>query len=61
MARTRYASDPGLIARMGATMFLLGLVFAGLIVGLFYILDLYSRRGTLARPAARRPGLSWPR
>ena len=45
MARTRYASDPGLIARMGATMFLLGLVFAGLIVGLFYILDLYSRRG----------------
>jgi heat shock protein HtpX len=26
-------------------MFLLGLVFAGLIVGLFYILDLYSSRG----------------
>ncbi len=45
MARTRYASDPGLIARMGATMFLLGLVFVGLIVGLFYILDLYSSRG----------------
>jgi heat shock protein HtpX len=46
MARTRYASDPGLIARMGATMFLLGLVFVGLIVGLFYIFDIYaSRRG----------------
>jgi heat shock protein HtpX len=44
MARTRYASDPGLIARMGATMFLLGLVFVGLIVGLFYILDIYSHR-----------------
>jgi heat shock protein HtpX len=43
MARTRYASDPGLIARMGATMFLLGLLFAGLIVGLFFILDIYSR------------------
>jgi heat shock protein HtpX len=46
MARTRYASDPGLIARMGATMFLLGLVFVGLFVGLFFILDLYSRRGS---------------
>jgi heat shock protein HtpX len=46
MARTRYASDPGLIVRMGATMFLLGLVFVGLIVGLFYILDIYSRRSS---------------
>jgi heat shock protein HtpX len=45
MARTRYASDPGLIARMGATMFLLGAVFVGLVVGLFYILDVFSRRG----------------
>ena len=44
MARTRYASDPGLIARMGATMFLLGVVFVGLIVGLFYILDIYGSR-----------------
>jgi heat shock protein HtpX len=44
MARTRYASDPGLIARMGATMFLLGLVFVGLVVGLFFILDIYGRR-----------------
>jgi heat shock protein HtpX len=46
MARTRYASDPGLIARMGATMFLLGVVFVGLIVGLFYVLDIYSRRSS---------------
>ena len=45
MARTRYASDPGLIARMGATMFLLGAVFVGLVVGLFYVLDVFSRRG----------------
>src|SRR3984885_10541651 len=45
MARTRYASDPGLIARMGATIFLLGLVFVGLIVALFYVLYIYSRRG----------------
>jgi heat shock protein HtpX len=43
MARTRYASDPGLIARMGATMFLLGLVFVGLILALFFILDYYSK------------------
>jgi heat shock protein HtpX len=38
MARTRYASDPGLIARMGATMFLLGLVFVGFGVGLAYVI-----------------------
>ena len=44
MARTRYASDPGLIARMGATMFLLGLVFVGLIVALFFVLDIYAGR-----------------
>ncbi|HEX3488624.1 MAG TPA: zinc metalloprotease HtpX [Streptosporangiaceae bacterium] len=44
MARTRYASDPGLIARMGATMFLLGLVFVGLVVGLFYVFDIYAHR-----------------
>ncbi len=44
MARTRYASDPGLIARMGATMFLLGLVFVGLVVGLFYLFDIYANR-----------------
>jgi len=38
MARTRYATDRGLVARMGATMFLLGLVFVGFITALVYIL-----------------------
>jgi hypothetical protein len=38
MARTRYASDPGLIARMGATMFLLGIVFVGFGVGLAFLI-----------------------
>ncbi len=42
MARTRYASDPGLIARMGATMFLLGLVFAGFATGLVFLIAYYS-------------------
>jgi heat shock protein HtpX len=42
MARTRYASDPGLIARMGATMFLLGLVFVGFAVGLVYLIAYYT-------------------
>jgi heat shock protein HtpX len=45
MARTRYASDPGLIARMGATMFLLGLVFVGFGVGLAFLIVYYSHRG----------------
>ena len=44
MARTRYASDPGLIARMGATMFLLGLVFLGFGFGLVFLISLYSHR-----------------
>ncbi|HTZ91033.1 MAG TPA: zinc metalloprotease HtpX [Streptosporangiaceae bacterium] len=44
MARTRYASDPGLIARMGATMFLLGLVFVGFGVGLGYLILYYGSR-----------------
>ena len=38
MARTRYASDPGLIARMGATMFLIGLVFTGFFIALYFVL-----------------------
>jgi heat shock protein HtpX len=42
MARTRYASDPGLIARMGATMFLLGLVFVAFGVGLVYLIAFAS-------------------
>jgi heat shock protein HtpX len=44
MARTRYRSDPGLIARMGMTMFLLGLVFVGFGVGLGYLILAYSNR-----------------
>src|ERR1022692_4507257 len=46
MARTRYATDRGLIARMGATMFLLGLVFTGFIVALFFVLAYYNRGGS---------------
>jgi heat shock protein HtpX len=38
MVRTRYAPDRGLQARMGLTMFLLGLVFVALVVALVYIL-----------------------
>jgi heat shock protein HtpX len=38
MARTRYATDRGLVARMGATMFLLGLVFAAFIIVLVLLL-----------------------
>jgi len=44
MARTRYASDRGLIARMGATMFLLGLVFTGFIIALYFVLFWYGHR-----------------
>jgi heat shock protein HtpX len=44
MARTRYASDPGLIARMGATMFLMGLLFAGFGTGLVYLFVTYATR-----------------
>ena len=42
MARTRYASDPGLIARMGATMFLMGLLFAGFATGIVYLVLFYG-------------------
>jgi heat shock protein HtpX len=44
MARTRYASDPGLIARMGATMFLMGLLFAGFGTGIVFLLLHYATR-----------------
>jgi heat shock protein HtpX len=44
MARTRYASDRGLIARMGATMFLLGLVFTGFVIALYFVLFYYGNR-----------------
>src|SRR5580698_9943345 len=44
MARTRYASDPGLIARMGATMFLIGLVFTAFFIALYFVLFAYGNR-----------------
>ena len=44
MARTRYASDPGLIARMGATMFLMGLLFVGFGAALVVLIDTYAHR-----------------
>jgi heat shock protein HtpX len=52
MARTRYASDPGLIARMGLTMFLLGLVFVGFGAGLAYIILYYGNRHHSGSPSA---------
>src|SRR5215470_13684657 len=42
MARTRYATDRGLIARMGATMFLIGLVFTAFIILVILLLTRYS-------------------
>ncbi|HLI36562.1 MAG TPA: zinc metalloprotease HtpX [Streptosporangiaceae bacterium] len=39
MARTRYVPDRGLTARMGATMFLLGLVFVAFVAAIIYILS----------------------
>ena len=42
MARTRYATDRGLIARMGATMFLIGLVFTAFIIVIVLLLTQYS-------------------
>jgi heat shock protein HtpX len=48
MARTRYATDRGLIARMGATMFLLGLVFVAFIIALIFVLTTYGHRGGAA-------------
>ena len=42
MARTRYATDRGLIARMGVTMFLIGLVFVAFIAALVYVLGAFT-------------------
>src|SRR5258708_27031632 len=42
MARTRYAPDKGLIARMGVTMFLIGLVFTAFIIAIVLLLTQYS-------------------
>ena len=44
MARTRYASDPGLTARMGVTMFLLGAVLTGFVIALYFVLFAYADR-----------------
>src|ERR1019366_8346099 len=45
MAKTRYAPDRGLIARMGLTMFLLGVVFVAFILALVLVLQA-SHRGS---------------
>jgi heat shock protein HtpX len=37
MARNRYAPDPGLTARMGGTMFVLGLLYVALMAVLIYV------------------------
>jgi heat shock protein HtpX len=42
MARTRYATDRGLIARMGATMFLIGLVFTAFILAIALLLGRFT-------------------
>jgi heat shock protein HtpX len=46
MAHTRYATDRGLIARMGVTMFLIGLVFVAFIAALIYLLGAFSNIST---------------
>jgi heat shock protein HtpX len=42
MARTQYATDRGLIARMGATMFLIGLVFTAFVIAVVFLLGHYG-------------------
>jgi heat shock protein HtpX len=42
MAKTRYAPDRGLTARMGLTMFMLGVVFVAFIAALFFILTAFK-------------------
>ena len=42
MVQTRYAPDRGLQARMGLTMFLLGLVFVALVIALIFILQAFG-------------------
>src|SRR5262245_45572071 len=43
MVRTRYAPDRGLQARMGLTVFLLGLVFVAFVVALVFILAAFNQ------------------
>ena len=45
MVRTRYAPDRGLQARMGLTMFLLGLVFVAFVVALVFVLMAMKQGG----------------
>jgi len=45
VARTRYAPDRGLIARMTATMFLLGLVFVAFVAAIIFILSAVHASG----------------
>ena len=45
MARTHYATDRGLIARMGATMFLIGLVFTAFILAIVLLLARFTNVG----------------
>ena len=45
MVRTRYAPDRGLQARMGLTMFLLGLVFVAFVVALVFVLMALKQGG----------------
>jgi heat shock protein HtpX len=42
MARTRYATDRGLIARMGVTMFMIGLVFTAFVILVIFLLGHYG-------------------
>jgi heat shock protein HtpX len=42
MAQTRYAPDRGLVARMGATMFLIGLVFTAFVIAVVLLLGHYG-------------------
>jgi heat shock protein HtpX len=46
MAGTRYATDKGLIARMGATMFLIGLVFTAFMLVIVLLLANYTNVGS---------------
>jgi heat shock protein HtpX len=46
MARTRYGTDRGLIARMGITMFLIGLVFLAFIAGIAVLLAAFKAAST---------------
>ena len=45
MVRTRYAPDRGLQARMGLTMFLLGVVFVAFVIALVFILAAFKLSG----------------